>query len=396
VVSWTEHGGRALPLSTIFDGEDVKFEPDPLATMRATAREKASGPSTWGPGSAWVGRANKRKSVYGVALHAVTLSSKEAPPFVEAISVTPAPALPAKAATPLLELLVTSRKQELALSPLGDVVADLAYSANPKDWQLPIRHMGGSPIFRLHRHNQAGRDIHQGVTFVDGRPYCSCIPDELAEIPFPRFPAKKADLIGFAVAVTKRRPFEMPANTSWRDDLSRQFRFPHWKPRNKRGGCPHCTTREGGQVVDPTTGMPRQRCCERATKVFLAEELGLYQDVPFGELEWFERWNRRDRVEGSFGILKNFEVVNWGHDYHHFVGLPRETLVATFAVVGHNVHIERAWKVKGELKESEGFARAKKKKRLQIELSPDEMVYTSPAGRGPKGLEFLGTPRAGP
>jgi hypothetical protein len=32
--------------------------------------------------------------------------------------------------------------------------------------------------------------------------------------------------------------------------------------------------------------------------------------------------------------------VNWGHDYHYFVGLVRETLVATFAVVAHNFHVK--------------------------------------------------------
>ncbi|MGD0742092.1 MAG: hypothetical protein ABSA31_02210 [Acidimicrobiales bacterium] len=71
-------------------------------------------------------------------------------------------------------------------------------------------------------------------------------------------------------------------------------------------------------------------------------QLGLYQDVAFGETEWFARWNKRDRVEGSFGTLKGLAVTNWGHDYHHFFGLVRETRVATFAIIAHNVHIQAA------------------------------------------------------
>lgn len=104
----------------------------------------------------------------------------------------------------------------------------------------------------------------------------------------------------------------MTPNTAFRKDLSRQFRFPHWDPRRRQGGCFHCVDSSRQPLIDEETGRPRPTCCQQATKVFTADELGLYQDVAFGELEWFERWNRRDRVEGTFGIMKNPSVTNWG------------------------------------------------------------------------------------
>ncbi len=82
---------------------------------------------------------------------------------------------------------------------------------------------------------------------------------------------------------------------------------------------------DGSPVIDRATGQPRPRCCTQATKVFTREELALYQDVAFGEPDWFTKWNARDRIEGAFGSFKNLALVNWGHDYHHFVGLVRET-----------------------------------------------------------------------
>ena len=389
--------GPPATLSEIVDEPDTTLVRDPLADLRRGPRRR-TGPRTWGPGSAWVGRANVAKSVFGVALHAVTVSASNTAPVIEAIAVTPAPALPAPAAMSLLRSLARRRSDEHQGTDLGDVVADPAYSANPADWQLEIRSVGGSPVFRLHRQNQAGRQIHQGVTFVDGRPYCPCIPDGLAEIPFPRFPARRSQLLAFQAEVTKRRRFEMPANTAFRPDGSRQFRFPHWDPARQTGGCWHCIHADGTAVVDEQTGLPKQRCCSQATKVFSAEELGLYQEVPFGEEGWFERWNARDRVEGSFGTIKNLALMHWGHDYHHFVGLVRETLVATFAVVAYNVHAERNWKAKIALSVSAPYRRRhRRSNRVEDRLEREPMVDNDePPRSGPKRLEFLGSPRAGP
>lgn len=381
--------GSPLPLSEIVeDYGHAAFTRRPLQELRHAPRPRKRRPSTWGPGSAWVGRPNLAKSLYGVALHAVTATDKTSPPVIEAITVTPAPALPALAALPLLEQL----RDYNGTGQLGSVVADPAYSANPRDWQHPIRALSGSPIFRLHRTNQAGRRYFDGVTFVDGRPYCSCISDELADIPFPRFPHRRATLERFMDDVARRQRWEMRPNTGFRPDGSRQFRYPHWKPRTKTGGCPNCLNRDGTAVIDGTTGLPKLRCCTRATRVIDAEGLGLYQDVAFGEPEWFERWNARDRAEGSFGALKNLALTNWGRDYHHFVGLVRETLIATFAVIAHNQHIQRTWKAKQELIANQPIPRPKRKRQ-----SPQPEPPATGQPRGPKGLEFLGTPlRAGP
>lgn len=381
--------GSPLPLSDITDiyGTET-FTRRPLHELRHSPRPRRRRPSTWGPGSAWVGRPNLAKSLYGIALHAVTATDRHCPPVIEAIAVTPAPALPSLAALPLLEQLRQMRTERGANKPLGSVVADPAYSANPRDWQQPIRQLAGSPIFRLHRTNQAGRRFFDGLTFVDGRPYCSCIPDDLAEIPFPRYPHRRATLEQFMSDVSKRQRWEMPANTGFRPDGSRQFRYPHWNPRTKTGGCYCCVNRDGTPVINETTGLAKLPCCTKATRVVDAEALGLYQDVAFGEPEWFERWNARDRVEGSFGSLKNLALTNWGRDYHHFVGLVRETLIATFAVIAHNQHIQRTWKAKQALLASQPIPRAPLKRQNR---RPEPPAQGTP--RGPKGLEFLGTPR---
>jgi hypothetical protein len=128
------------------------------------------------------------------------VTDPQARSVIEALAVTPANALPAPAITPLLRSLHDVRASDPAIAeartarPIGYVVADPAYGPNVAHWQLPIWALGGSAVFRLHRQNQAGRKSIRSNTFVDGRPYCSCIPDDLANLDFPKFPFTKREL----------------------------------------------------------------------------------------------------------------------------------------------------------------------------------------------------------
>ena len=390
-------------------GEEVQPATPPRRRPRKTRRR------TWGRGSAWVGRGrNKAKSVHGYALHTATPTDPDAPPVIEALAVTPAPALPALAVLPLLRHLADTRAGDERLAellarpgtkPLGKVVADPAYSANATQWQLPIRALGGSAVFRLHATNQAGRRATRGHTFVDGRPYCSCIPDAAAEVKFPKFPYTGAEMEAYQLAVLRRQSFEMLPNGAYRPNGSRQFRTPHYDPVTRTGGCEHCVDAFGNAVVDPETGMARPRCCTQRTHTFSAEELGLYQDEPFGEEAWYAQWNPRNRVEGTYGVMKSLATVNWGHDYHHFVGLARESLVATFATMAHNFHVQRTFAARLALL-AERPARPDARPSAQpTQTTPAgltaarrarEAQAREAAPRGPKGLEFLGRPRAGP
>lgn len=94
-------------------------------------------------------------------------------------------------------------------------------------------------------------------------------------------------------------------------------------------------------------------------------------------------------------------VVNYGRNFHCFVGLARETLVALFAVIAYNAHMLAQWRARQELtapEEPDPFA----------PLPSDQPTETIPGAgaaraetrrapaKGPKGLAFLGAGRAGP
>ncbi|HVC67711.1 MAG TPA: hypothetical protein VND44_08960, partial [Acidimicrobiales bacterium] len=155
-------------------------------------------------------------------------------------------------------------------------------------------------------------------------------------------------------------------------------------------------------ILVTSTGQPVPTCCTAQTLTFTGAELGLYQDAAFGTPRWESLWNPRNRVEGSYGSMKGLSLVNWGHDYHHFTGLARETLVATFAVMSYNFHIQRTHAAKLRLTEAPPARPGSLPSAQPTETLPDSVAIAEHAAaaadreaspRGPKGLELLGTPR---
>ncbi|MGO8824352.1 MAG: hypothetical protein ACLQU9_03840 [Acidimicrobiales bacterium] len=408
--------GPPLTLSAVIDAdadgdlEEAGLLRDPLDERKMSRYDQR----TWGGGAGWVGRKNKTKGVFGYALHTATVSDPRCPNVIDALVVTTAKALPAPSIMPAMRDLYDARLGTGVTKPLGDVVADPAYSANPADWQLPLRAMGASSWFRLHRTNQGGFRSFVDHLFVDGRPCCPCAAYALEHRSFPTFPYTGAQLTEYQRWATLRARFEMKPNGTWHPDRGRQFFAVHYERHRPAGtpagGCEHCVDRFGDPVIDPLTNLPRPRCCTQGTKKLSAAQLGLYQEASFGSEEWFDKWNPRNRVEGSYGVLKNLALVNWGRDYHHFVGLARESVVAAFAVMAYNFHAQRTFAAKlariGERERNDDELRRRRGPRRAkiLELPSAQPTKTFPGGigsesetarpvSGPKGLEFLGTPQ---
>ena len=109
-------------------------------------------------------------------------------------------------------------------------------------------------------------------------------------------------------------------------------------------------------------------------------------------------WNVRNRVEGSYGVLKNLAVVNYCRASHHFVGLARETLVAMFSIVAYNVHMLRQWQQRHTLEQPDesrdsraDLAAGLPSPDVTATLPPPSQPAKKPR-RDPKGLEFLSEP----
>lgn len=403
------------------DPDDTGFvDNDPVAVVAETItqreRRNARWPRTWSLGAGWVGRANVTKAVHGVALHALVRAGAGEPCLVETFTVTPAKGDPADAVLPLLRRVRDRRAADPAVAAaiergdaqlLGDVVADPGYTmVGAQRWYMPVKALGGVPVGRLHRTNQEGPRYHQvgrgkrtgEIVTIAGRPMCECVTrTPLAERRFPKFPYTTRELAAYQRAMTGIEQFAWRPNGATRADGKRSWLAPHAgvAADGQAGGCEHCLT-DDGPVVDDD-GRPVPRCCTTRLRLIPAEITAYDIGIPYGQGEWYERWNARNRVEGTFGVLKNLAVVNWGRDYHRFVGLARETLVAVFATVAYNAHMLAQWRARQratEDPEPEPFGPAPDPQ--PTETLPGANAARADARRakpqGPKGLEFLGDP----
>jgi hypothetical protein len=420
--------GPPVRLSELYGDEDGdidydEFEDaDPTETVKRSitmrTKRKTSWPSTWSLGSGWAGRKNIRKAVHGIALHSVVRADDDELALCEGFVVTPASANPAASMMPLLHDLHQRRAEMIddpLERPLGQVIADPGYSmASPEDWHIPLHELGARPVFRPHKTNQdadhwvmVGKGARRTqVLFRAGRPMCECaarMPE--VKLTFPTFPFTTTELTDYQKQIERLRQFEWKPNGDFRPNGSRQFLAPHAAENGGAGGCEHCLTADGKPVL--VKGRKVTRCCQTSSRLFSAEAVAWWQDHTFGTAAWCDDWNVRSRVEGSYGILKNPAIVNWGRDFHHFVGLARETLAAAVAVISYNFHMLRSWQRKQRLVDAgtEGFdpfgphqPTTTVPEELSLRLLGEKIVDADevPGEQDPKAFRSFGSAKAGP
>jgi hypothetical protein len=408
--------GKSVSLTEVLDGtepRDGNVHEVVVRTRRVRrTKRKRTWPKTWSLGAEWAGRPNKAKSVHGYALHSTVRAGVGEPNLIETFTLTPAAAAPAPALVPILGRYAARLAADPALPGLGRVIADPGYSAaSIDDWQLPLQDLGASPIFRLHRTNQeparwieVGKGRRKGdVLFHHGRPMCECAAlHPSIEERYPKWPHTAAELADYQRKIAQLEQFRWIANGAAKRNGSRQFLAPHagTGPDGNTGGCEYCTTASGDAVQIDGRDVPR--CCQTPSRMFSRRDLALLQEEPYGLDGWNRLWNQRNRVEGSYGIMKHRSILDWGRDFHHFVGLARETVVAAFAVVAYNLHMLRSWRARQALAprgdrddEHDPFAperlTATMPPKLASRVAGEQLLRAEEASTrlGPKGLEFL-------
>lgn len=401
--------GSPARLEDIMDGEPFT-DNEPTKVVRRTAPKK-NWPNTWSLGAEWAGRPNKTKSVHGYAYHSMVRCGDNEPALIDTFTITPAAAHPARSLMPILRRLEQRRRLDPTLPagtpPMSMVVADPGYSAATiDDWQLPLQDLGIEAVFRPHRTNQepprwvtVGKGATRGdVLFFGGRPMCECAAHHDAiDARFPKWPFTVDDLAEYRNRVRPLTQFEWAPNGAAKPNGNRQFLAPHTTgPDGGIGGCPHCTQADGQPATLPN-GTQAERCCQKRSRTFSRVHLALYQHDTVGLEDWGRKWGRRSIVEGSYGVMRNRSILDWGRDFHHFVGLARETLVAAFATVAYNFHMYRSWQARHRILEPDETHDPFSPHHLAATIPHDladrlhgEQVLADDPGSGPRGLEYLG------
>jgi hypothetical protein len=312
------------------------------------------------PDATYLGR-KPPKHVFGYMLHLVVRVAHDMPLLIETGRLTAVTADPARSLLPVIAQLAHDRANDPTLKAgiaagtarkLGDIGTDCGYSqANPRNWHLPIRALGGNPIYRLHSQNQAGiHNRHPKVPFCDGEPVCECcIGHDLTKIRYPR-PGAGDDLhLQFQRDVEQRfKLFGYRSNGDVRADGSRHLLAPHYDSDRPGGpgGCEFCVDAAGNTIIDPTTKQPKPRCCTKRSYVFTAEHLAWAQYPRYGTPAWRDRNVLRNRVEGANSLVKNTDIVRWGkQDSHHYRGRAFESIIAALAIAIVNLEQLENWEI---------------------------------------------------
>jgi hypothetical protein len=103
-------------------------------------------------------------------------------------------------------------------------------------------------------------------------------------------------------------------------------------------------------TADPTVFNPRQTpkiCGQQKSRVQMTE-LPFWQPIPHGSAEWWDSFNRRNRIEGVFGNVKNDAAQNVTRGRFRVMGLAKVSLMTLFIVMATNLRLTQTFQARQE------------------------------------------------
>jgi hypothetical protein len=303
----------------------------------------------------WIGNKNPKKVAYGHGLHvAVTMpdygGDPDAIPLVAlSMDLTRATGNPGEAMMRILHQIRTAGTE------LGDIAADNAFFPTA-DHALGVKALGGNPIFHLHASNQQGphtRDTH--ALWIDGRPFCPCVPEHLRRLTFPRMPHQAAERTAHGELLKQREKFAFKPHGKADSEGAQRWQSPHHKSE-----CNRCADDDS-------------RCCRQVTVKYSAKHNALVQHEVFGSPPWTESYGRRALVEGFFGVLKIATELRGEHVRFHRHG--KLTLAYALMIAATNLHLVKTWRARRAARTANPTAPTRRERRRKKQAA-DLCQYT--------------------
>lgn len=230
---------------------------------------------------------------------------------------------------------------------LGDVLADREYTqANDgSNFILPLRALGAEPVFQLKSTQQGGRGTVRGAVIVDGQPYSPSIPAALLDVAMPPVNATIENLMEYQRKIRLRDQYRMVPHGSRKADGSQVYQCPAAAGKLR---CPLVASSQllklGTMVTRPPMMSPLAgTVCTKKFTTFSAAELPLSQREQYGSFEWYMSMNRRNRVEGFFGNLKDQGRENIRRGTIRVMGLIKTGLLVAMAAASVNLRLGKSF-----------------------------------------------------
>lgn len=230
---------------------------------------------------------------------------------------------------------------------LGDVLADREYtkSIDGKDFLLPVRALGGEPVFDLTKNQAGARETRRAAKIIDGHPFSPSLPTSLESFIRPAVNADKKLIGRYQDQMDDRAKYALVAHGSRKVSGSHVYQCPASAGKLR---CPLVASSQllalGTMPAFPATmdPLPRTVCTQKYT-TFDAEDIALPQRELHGTTEWYKSVNRRNRVEGFFGNLKDSARENISRGTVRVRGLVRTGLMIAIAVMSVNIRLGEKW-----------------------------------------------------
>jgi hypothetical protein len=344
IASW---GTRRKGKRSGSNGKRIPTDPD--------ARWRAKGENSW------------RRPVFGYEVTgAVTVPEIDGPNVPLAmLSMRFRPAN----TTPTLMALATVNAVAKHQGRLGDVLIDLEYTkrVDGADFLLPIRALGGEPVFDLMPNQRGARGTVRGAVIVDGQPFSPSLPRSLYLIPVPPVNATKEDRVDYQRKIAIRAQYALQTHGSRKRDGQQVYACP---AAVGKVTCPLMTPRRPVKrgtlpvFYNPAVAVAGTVCANAYT-TFPATDLPLSQRELYGSKDWFFSYSRRNRVEGFFGNTKNEASENLRRGSIRVRTGMKTGFLVLMILAATNLRLAMRWDVNGGAPARAKMGRPRKKTLLE-------------------------------
>ncbi len=229
---------------------------------------------------------------------------------------------------------------------LGDVVVDRWYSQHlPERFAHRIRASGGHLVADL-KADQRGLDgTYLGATLIDGRLHCPSTPEGLHDLPDAHWRSRK-QMDEQAAVAARRQVWELSPLTARRANGHQRMRCP------AEAGKVRCPLKPESMDLDPAlptlaeADIPEHHgrvCLQRSITVPPRVAPKTYQKHAWGTAEWRESYNRRNTVEGVFGVLKTEGAGGLKRDDIRVTGIAAFTVMVSMCMAAANLLLAMRW-----------------------------------------------------